>query len=61
MSGKCKYSEFERKEMCTMFLGGDPEGRKPLRCGEDYNIKMDLKETGREFVDCSYLAQDRDQ
>jgi hypothetical protein len=31
------------------------------RCGWEDNIKMDLKETGWEGVDCIDLAQDRDK
>lgn len=40
-------------------VGKRPSGR--LGCREDYNIKMDLKQTGWEGVDCIHLAQHRDQ
>jgi hypothetical protein len=45
-------------------LVGIPEGKRPLgrpRHGWEENIKMDLREIGRECVDCMHLAQDRDQ
>jgi hypothetical protein len=46
-----------------MILVGKPEGKRPLerprRRWVD-NIKMDLKEIGREGTDCIELAQDRD-
>ena len=45
-------------------LIGKPEGKRPLgrprRRWED-NIKMDLQEVGRSYVDWIYLAQDRDR
>jgi hypothetical protein len=44
-------------------LIGKPEGKRPLgrptcRCKD--NIRMDLKEVGREVVERIYLPQDRD-
>jgi hypothetical protein len=45
-------------------LVGTPEGKRllgrPIRPWED-NIRMDLKEIGREGVDWIHLSQDRDQ
>jgi hypothetical protein len=45
-------------------LVGKPEGKRPLgrrrRTRED-NIKMDLRDIGKEGVDWIYLAQDRNQ
>ena len=50
--------------MCTGFLVGKPEGRRPLerprRRWED-NIRMDLREVGCGCVDWMELAQDRDR
>jgi hypothetical protein len=44
-------------------LVGKPEGKRQLgrlrRTWED-NIRMDLRETGCECMDCVHLAQDRD-
>ena len=43
---------------------GKPEGQKPLgrlRRTRGYNIKMDIKETGWEGVDWTYLAHDGDK
>ena len=49
--------------MCTRFLVGKPEGKRPLgrprRRWED-NIKMDLQEVGRGCGDWMGLAQDRE-
>jgi hypothetical protein len=45
-------------------LVGKPEGKKPLgrpRCRWEDNIRIDLRETGWEGVDCIHLAQNRDQ
>jgi hypothetical protein len=51
-------------EVCTGFLVGKPEGRKPLwrprRRWED-NIRMDLREVGCGWVDWMELAQDNDR
>jgi hypothetical protein len=45
-------------------LVGKPEGKRPQgrprRRWVD-NIRMDLRETGWDGMDCIYLAQDRDQ
>jgi hypothetical protein len=41
-----------------------PERKRPLgklRHTWEDNIKMDLREIGREGVDCTHLTQDRDQ
>ena len=50
--------------MCTKFLVGKPEGKRPLgrprRRWED-NIKMDLHEVGRCCGNWMELAQDRDR
>jgi len=44
-------------------LIGKPEGKRllgrPRRKGED-NVRMNLRETGREVVDWIQLAEDRD-
>jgi hypothetical protein len=39
-----------------------PEGKRPLRSVHRWedNIKIDLRETGLEGVDCIHLVQDRD-
>jgi hypothetical protein len=44
-------------------LVGKPEGKRLLgrsRCRWDDNIKMDLREIGRERVNWIHLVQDRD-
>jgi hypothetical protein len=55
----CLYRE--RKSGCTVLMG-IPEGTKPLRRRghplED-DIKLDLKDIGREFVDSTDVAQER--
>jgi hypothetical protein len=43
-----------------MFSGGNLE-RRLLTCRKQYNIKMDFKGLGWEFVDWSHVAYDRDQ
>jgi len=46
------------------FLVGKPEGRRPLgrpRCRWVDNIRMDLQEVGRGYMDWIGLAQDRDR
>jgi hypothetical protein len=52
------------KRNAYRILVGMPEGKRPLgrprrRCVD--NIKMDLRETGRDGVDWIDMAQDRDQ
>jgi len=45
-------------------LVGKPEGKRPLRRPRhrwEDNIKMDLQEVGRWYVDLIELAQDRDR
>jgi hypothetical protein len=45
-------------------LVGKPEGKRPLERpghGWDDNIKMDLREIGWGGMDCTDVAQDRDQ
>jgi hypothetical protein len=45
-------------------LVGKPEGKRPLgrpRRRWEYNIGMDLRETGWEVVHWTHLTQDRDQ
>jgi hypothetical protein len=53
----------EVRGACNILVGR-PEGRRPLgrprRRWED-NIKIDLREIGFGYVDCIYLAQDRDR
>jgi hypothetical protein len=49
-------------EIRTIILVGIPEGKRPLgrpRCKWEDNIKMELKEVGRECVDQIDVAQDR--
>jgi hypothetical protein len=43
-------------------LVGKPEGKRPLgrpRCGWEYEIRMDLRETGWDCLQWIQLAQDR--
>jgi hypothetical protein len=58
------WHAWERREKCTKFLVGKPEGKRPLgrprRRWED-GIRMDLRETGLGGVDWIRLAQDRDR
>jgi hypothetical protein len=53
-----------QKRNAYMILVGKPEGKRPLgtprRMWVD-NIKMDLREIGRDGVDWIDVAQDRDQ
>jgi hypothetical protein len=45
-------------------LVGKPKGKRPLGRLRDIwkdNIRMDIKETGREGVDWMHLDRDRDQ
>jgi hypothetical protein len=55
---------WERREVCTGFWFGKPEGKRPLgrprRRWED-NIKMDVQEVGGSCGDWMELAQDRDR
>jgi hypothetical protein len=40
-------------------LVGKPEGKRPIgrpRCRLEYNIRMDLRETGWEVVDWMHMA-----
>jgi hypothetical protein len=53
----------EKKNACRVFVGR-PEGKIPLgrlRCRWKDNIKMDLGETEWSGVNCTDLAQDRNQ
>jgi hypothetical protein len=52
------------KRNAYRILVGKPEGRRPLGRSRDRwvdNIKIDLKEIGRDDMDWIDLAQDRDQ
>jgi hypothetical protein len=52
------------KRNAYRILVGKPEGKRPLgrqRCRWDYNIKLDLRETGWDGIYWIDLAQDRDQ
>ena len=55
---------WERREVCTGFWGGKPEGKRPLgrprRRWED-NIKMDLQEVGEGCGNLLELAQYRER
>jgi hypothetical protein len=45
-------------------LIGTPEGKRPIRrcrCRLGYNIRLDLREIGRDVVNWIHLAEDRDQ
>jgi hypothetical protein len=52
------------KKNAYRILVGKPEGKRPLgrprRRWVD-NIKMDIRETGWDDMDCTDVAQDRDQ
>jgi hypothetical protein len=52
-----------RDDKCKRNLVGKPEGKIPLgRPGRNWvDIKMDLREIGRECMDWMHLVQDRDQ
>jgi hypothetical protein len=50
--------------IASSILFGKTEGKRPLgkrRLTWENNIRMDLRETGWEFVDWIHLAYDRDQ
>jgi hypothetical protein len=56
------WHAWERRENCSKFLVGKPEGKRPLgRPGHRWedNIRMDLKGIGLGSVDWIRLAQDR--
>jgi hypothetical protein len=56
--------QIEEKMNAYRILVEKPEGKRPLgrpRRKWVNNIKMDLRETGWDGVDCINLAQDRDQ
>jgi hypothetical protein len=59
-----EYSTMGDMRNVYKLLVRKPEGKRPLgrnrRRWED-NIRMDLREIGRESVDWMYLADDRDQ
>jgi hypothetical protein len=43
-------------------LIGKPEGQRPLgRCRWEINMRIDLREIGRQFLDWTHLSQDRDK
>jgi hypothetical protein len=49
---------------CVQYCGQKPEGKRPLvrtRHRWEYNIRMDVRETGWEGVDWIHLSQYRDQ
>jgi hypothetical protein len=53
-----------RGEVCTEFLVGNPEGKRPLgrpKCRWEDNIKADLQEVGCRGMDWIELAQDRNR
>jgi hypothetical protein len=58
------HETFLRKSNAYRILVGKPEGKRPLgiprRRWED-DIKMDLREIGRDGMDWIDLAEDRDQ
>ena len=52
------------RERCAQGFGGKPEGKRPFgrpRLRWEDNIKMDLREVGRDCGDWMELAQDRDR
>jgi hypothetical protein len=54
----------EEKRNAYRILGGNPDGKRPLgkpRRRWVYNIKMDLRDVGRDGMDWIDLAQDRDR
>jgi hypothetical protein len=58
------WQAWERREKCTRFLVGKPEGKRPLgrpRHRWEDGIRMDLREIGLGDVDWIRLAQDRDR
>jgi hypothetical protein len=67
-SGRMRWAGYvvrrvERRGVCRVLVR-KPDGKRPLgrprRRWED-NIKMDLQEVGRGFMDLMVLAQDRDK
>jgi hypothetical protein len=58
------WHAWDRKEKCTKFLVGKPEGKRPLgrprRRWKD-GIRMDLREIGLGGVDWIRLVQDKDR
>jgi hypothetical protein len=58
------WRAWERREKCTRFFMGKPEGKRPVgrprRRWED-GIRMDLRDIGLGGVDWIRLAQDRDR
>jgi hypothetical protein len=63
MGGPCSTNEEEKKNAYRL-LGGKPEGKRPLgkprRRWVD-NIRMDLGEVGRGYVDWIGLAKNRNR
>jgi hypothetical protein len=58
------YSTHGEKRIAYRILVGKPEGKKPLgrpRRRREDNIRIDLREIGWGGMDCTDLAQDRDQ
>jgi hypothetical protein len=53
------WQEWETRNAYRISVG-KPEGKRPRRRWVD-NIKIDLRERGRDSVDWIDLAQDRDQ
>jgi hypothetical protein len=53
----------EMRNACSIFVG-KPEGKRllwRLRCRQEDNIRMDVREIGWEDVDWIHLTQDSDQ
>jgi hypothetical protein len=58
------WHAWERREKCTRFLVGKPEGKRPLgrpRRRWEAGIRMDLREIGLGNVDWIRMSQDRDR
>jgi hypothetical protein len=61
LDGTCRI--LGRDEKCIQILIGKLGKKRPLRGPrhrEEDNIRMDVREIGREAVDWLFLAQDRD-